>query len=188
MHTRRILNQFFDQHFGFLHAARARSYCDSVGAVLSGGMLSLCGLARELKAPTFKSATKRMDRLLGGAQIDAEAEQTSRRLLALLSAWLNPLVLAVDWSAVSPGSTFVELRAAVVMPGAGRGLVVMQEVLPLSMRVFEGLGLSALQRSVLALSVASAKASKWGVENGKRTLACGLTKPRPKPGAMNNAR
>ena len=132
MHTRRILNQFFDQHFGFLHAARARSYCDSVGAVLSGGMLSLCGLARELKAPTFKSATKRMDRLLGGAQIDAEAEQTSRRLLELLSAWLNPLVLAVDWSAVSPGSTFVELRAAVVIPGAGRGLVVAQEVLPLA--------------------------------------------------------
>lgn len=132
MHTRRILEQFFDQHFGFLHAARARSYCDSVGAVLSGGMLSLCGLARALEAPTFKSATKRMDRLLGSAHIDDEAEQTSQLLLKLLSAWMNPLVLAVDWSAVSPGGAFVELRAAAVIPGAGRGLVVAQVVLPLS--------------------------------------------------------
>jgi Transposase DDE domain len=39
-------------------------------------------------------------------------------------------VIAVDWSAASPGGTFVELRAAVVWLGMGRGLTVYQRVYP----------------------------------------------------------
>jgi hypothetical protein len=41
-------------------------------------------------------------------------------------------VIAVDWSEVAPGGKFVELRAALVHAGMGRGLTIYQHVYPLS--------------------------------------------------------
>jgi hypothetical protein len=39
-------------------------------------------------------------------------------------------VIAVDWSAITPGGTFVELRAVATRAGMGRGLTVYQQVHP----------------------------------------------------------
>jgi hypothetical protein len=51
-------------------------------------------------------------------------------LLRTLCRGGQPLVLAVDWSAVAPDGAFVELRASAARTGMGRGLTIYQQVYP----------------------------------------------------------
>lgn len=128
MHAREIVQRFFDQEpLQAMHAARRPTFAAAVLAVMRGHWLSVTRLARGLvKGGRCKAAIKRIDRLIGNARIGEEARVIGAALLARLVRMQTPLVIAVDWSAVSPGGGFAELRAAVTWPGMGRGLTVYQ--------------------------------------------------------------
>jgi hypothetical protein len=79
---------------------------------------------------TQKAALKRVDRLIGNQRILQEAQVAGAALLRTLPQGGQPLVIAVDWSAVAPDGAFVELRATVTRAGMGRGLTIYQQVYP----------------------------------------------------------
>lgn len=132
MHAEEIVQGFFDQEpLQVIHAARRPTFVATVLAVMRGHWLSVTRLARGLiEGGGCKAAIKRVDRLIGNARISEEALAIGAALLARLVRMQAPLVIAVDWSAVSPGGRFAELRAAVTWPGMGRGLTVYQCVYP----------------------------------------------------------
>lgn len=134
MHAEKIVQQFFETHLGEIHDARRRVLRSLVWMAMLGNALSLSRLARALaqRGGTMKSRLKRVDRYIGHPRVDGEQAHAARALLALSCRWLSPLVIAVDWSAASPGGAFVELRASVVWLGMGRGLTVYQCVYPAS--------------------------------------------------------
>lgn len=132
MHAYCIVQRFLQAQLCRMHAARRQVLTQAVGAVIAGHFLSLTRIARGLAAPGLKAALKRIDRLIGHPRIEQEARLVGAVLLRRLSALGGTLVIAVDWSAVSPGGSFVELRAAVSYPGMGRALTVYQEVYPQS--------------------------------------------------------
>jgi len=133
MHASEIVLRFADAHLWLMHAARCRVFCAAVTAAMCGHCLSLSRLSRGLRGHgTFKSAIKRVDRLIGNPRIADEAKFVGGALLGVLSRMSTPLVIAVDWSSVNPGGTFVELRAVVTRLGMGRGLTVYQQVYPQS--------------------------------------------------------
>jgi hypothetical protein len=132
MHASEIVQRFFDQEpLQAIHAARRPTFVATVLAVMHGHWLSVTRLARGLiQGGGCKAAIKRVDRLIGNARIAEEARVIGAALLARLVGMQAPLVIAVDWSSVSPGGRFAELRAAVTWPGMGRGLTVYQCVYP----------------------------------------------------------
>ena len=133
MHAAGIVSGFIEAHLWAIHAARRRVLSAVVSAAMGGQCVSLTRLSRGvLGAGCLKSAIKRVDRLIGHPWIAQEAQIVGHKLLAVLCQVGLPLVIAVDWSAVSPGGKFVELRAAVTWLGMGRALTVYQQVYPLS--------------------------------------------------------
>jgi NAD(P)-dependent dehydrogenase (short-subunit alcohol dehydrogenase family) len=132
MHARSIVTRFFESALTDIHGSRRRVLVTVVWAAMTGSVVSLSRLARSITAEdgNAKASIKRVDRLIGHARIASEVAVTAQALLAALCRWLSPLVIAVDWSAVTPGGTFVELRAAVVWHGMGRGVTVHQRVYP----------------------------------------------------------
>ena len=132
-HASRIVRRFIDEQLTVIHAARRQLLCAAVIAVMCGHLLSLSRIARGLMGEgSHKAALKRMDRLLGNARIGGEAEAVAQALLRRLCHWAQPLVIAVDWSAVAPDGAFVELRAALTRTGMGRALTLYQQVYPKS--------------------------------------------------------
>jgi hypothetical protein len=130
-HARKIVQGFIHQQLSRIHAARRELLCAAVLAVMSGHLLSLSRLARALIGQgTHKAALKRVDRLIGNKRIAQEAQVTGEQLLRTLCRGGQPLVIAVDWSAVAPDGAFVELRAVVTRAGMGRGLTIYQQVYP----------------------------------------------------------
>jgi hypothetical protein len=130
-HARTIVENFVHHHLRLMHAARREVLCAAVLAVMSGHLLSLSRLARGVMGQTTqKAALKRIDRLIGNARIAQEAQLVAAALLRVLCTHVQPLVVAVDWSAVAPGGAFVELRAVVSCAGMGRGLTIYQQVYP----------------------------------------------------------
>ncbi len=75
---------------------------------------------------------KQVDRYVENQRVESEQAHAPRVVLALSRRWLSPLVIAVDWSAASPGGSFVELCASVVWLGMGSGLTVYQRAYPAS--------------------------------------------------------
>ena len=130
-HARKIVQGFVHKHLNLIHAARRELYCAAVSAVMGGHLLSLSRLARALMGQgTQKAALKRVDRLIGNKRIVQEAQVVGAALLRTLPQGGQPLVIAVDWSAVAPDGAFVELRATVMRAGMGRGLTIYQQVYP----------------------------------------------------------
>jgi hypothetical protein len=131
-HASTIVGEFFRQQLGLIHRARREVFCAAVSAVMAGHGLTLSRLARALLDQSrYKAALKRIDRLIGNARrIAQEAEVVGAALLRLGCRQGQPLVIAVDWSKVAPGGAFVELRAALVQKGMGRGLTLYQQVYP----------------------------------------------------------
>jgi hypothetical protein len=114
-----------------MHASRRDSLCQAVWAVMGGSLLSLSRLARALMGQgAQKAALNRMDRLIGNKRVGQEARLVAVALLRLLCGGGQPVVIAVDWSAVCAGGAFVELRASLTWLGMGRGLTIYQEVYP----------------------------------------------------------
>jgi hypothetical protein len=133
MHAQGIVHCFFETHLCAIHAARRRVLSAVVSAAMGGQCVSLTRLSRGvLGRGCLKAAIKRVDRLIGHARIAREAQLVGHKLIRRLCRTGVPLVLAVDWSAVSPGGKFVELRAAVTWLGMGRALTIYQQVYPLS--------------------------------------------------------
>ena len=130
-HARRIVQGFIEKQLGLIHSARRALLCAAVSAAMSGHLLSLSRLARALMGErTQRAALKRVDRLIGNERIGEEARVVGAALLRVLCRGGQPLLIAVDWSAVSPGGAFVELRAALTWLGMGRGLTIYQQVYP----------------------------------------------------------
>jgi hypothetical protein len=130
-HASRIVQGFVQRHLSSIHAARRQLWCQAVSAVMGGHLLSLSRLARAVMGEgTQKAALKRVDRLVGNKRIGQEAQVVAAALLRTLCRGGQPLVIAVDWSAVSPGGAFVELRATLTWLGMGRGLTIYQQVYP----------------------------------------------------------
>lgn len=132
MHAESIVTRFIESTLSSIHGARRRVLAVVVWAAMTGHALSLSRLARGVSHQRcgLKAGLKRVDRLIGSARIDDEVEVVAQALLGSLCRWLSRLVIAVDWSAVTPGGTFVELRASVVWLGMGRGVTVYQRVYP----------------------------------------------------------
>ena len=130
-HARKIVQGFVHKQLSLIHAARRELWCATVSAVMGGHLLSLSRLARALMGQSNqKAALKRVDRLMGNQRIAQEAQIVGAALLRTLCRGGQPLVIAVDWSAVCPGGAFVELRAALTWLGMGRGLTIYQRVYP----------------------------------------------------------
>jgi hypothetical protein len=130
-HAQKIVQGFFHQQLSLIHAARRELLCAAVCAVMSGHWLSLTRLARALIGQgTHKAALKRVERLISNPRIAQEAQVVGEQLLRTLCRGGQPLVIAVDWSAVAPDGAFVELRAVVTRAGMGRGLTIYQQVYP----------------------------------------------------------
>ena len=130
-HARKIVQGFVHKHLSLIHTARRELWCATVSAVMGGHLLSLSRLARALMGEsTHRAALKRVDRLIGNPRIGREARVVGAALVRLLCRGGQPLVIAVDWSAVCPGGAFVELRAALTWLGMGRGLTIYQQVYP----------------------------------------------------------
>jgi len=133
MHAHVIVQRFIETQLLAIHAARRRVLGAAVAALMQGHLLSLSRLARGLGGATgLKAALKRIDRLIGHTRIEAEARWVAAAIAARLKAQGDPLVIAIDWSAVGPGGAFVELRASATVPGKGRGITIYQQVYPLS--------------------------------------------------------
>ena len=131
MHTHAwtIVEKFIGHNLSLMHAGRRALLGAAVAAVMAGHLLSLSRLARALIGQgTLKAALKRIDRLIGNERIEREAQLVAAALLRMLCARGQPLVIAVDWSAVAPDGAFVELRAVATHAGMGRGLTVYQQV------------------------------------------------------------
>jgi DDE family transposase len=153
-HARRIVQGFVHKHLKPIHTARRPLLCEAVIAVMGGGLLSMSRLARALIGEgTQKAALKRVDRYIGNGRIGQEAQGVAAALLGVLCRGGQPVVIAVDWSAVSAGAAFVELRATLTWLGMGRGLTIYQQVYPRSkagsVRAERAL-LEALQRAMPA--------------------------------------
>ena len=130
-HARKIVQGFVHRQLSLIHAARRELLCAAVSAVMGGHLLSLSRLARALMGQsTQKAALKRVDRLMGNQRIGQEAQVVGAALLRTLCQGGQPLVIAVDWSKVAPDGVFVELRAAALRTGMGRGLTIYQQVYP----------------------------------------------------------
>ncbi|MCX7892776.1 MAG: hypothetical protein N2544_10490, partial [Burkholderiales bacterium] len=121
MHAHAIVQRFIETQLGAMHAARRRTLAAAVLAVMGGHALSLTRLARGLLgAGALKGALKRIDRLIGSDRVASEAQAAAAALLQTLRASAQPLIIAVDWTAVAPGGAFAELRATVTRLGMGR--------------------------------------------------------------------
>jgi Transposase DDE domain len=130
-HASKIVQSFVHKQLSLIHAARRQLLCQVISAVMGGHLLSLSRLARAvMHESTARAALKRVDRLIGNKRIAQEARVVAAALLGLLARGGQPLVIAVDWSAVSPGGAFVELRATLTWLGMGRGLTIYQQVYP----------------------------------------------------------
>ncbi len=120
MHAHVIVQRFIEVQLTRIHAARRRVLAEAVTALMKGHFLSLSRLARGLTgASGLKAALKHIDRLIGHARIEGEAQWVAAAIAARLKAQGGPLVIAIDWSAVGPGGAFVELRAVATVPGKG---------------------------------------------------------------------
>ena len=132
-HARKIVHAFVQTHLKLIHAARREVWAAAVFVVMNGRWLSLMRLSRGLMgAGSLKAAAKRIDRLIGNTRIVQEAQHIERALIQRLCPVAGLAVIAVDWSSVSAGGKFVELRASLVHAGMGRGLTICHRVYPLS--------------------------------------------------------
>lgn len=131
-HAGRIVQAFVSKRLSSIHGARQSSWSMAVLAVINGQRLSLSRLARSLMGTgTLKAALKRVDRLIGHkAHIQHETQIIGLALLRTLCQGTGPVVIAVDWSALTPGGKLVELRASLVHAGMGRGLNIYHQVYP----------------------------------------------------------
>ena len=132
MHARTIVHRFAEESLRTIHAARRAVLTAAVVALMQGTSLTLSRLARGMCGQRkLKAAVKCIDRYIGHARIESEAKRVAQAIIEQAKRDARALVIAVDWSAIGPGGKFVELRAALTLPGKGRGITLYSEVYPL---------------------------------------------------------
>ncbi|MGV6477259.1 IS4-like element ISAzvi5 family transposase [Azotobacter vinelandii] len=129
MQTVQFLHAAFAEALPTIHARRLEALMAAVAALLQGRRLTLTALGRSLPGSAWpRQAIKRIDRLLGNRQLQAERGLFYWVMLrALLGSLRHPLIL-VDWSPIDATGNLFLLRAS--MPLAGRSLPVCEVVPP----------------------------------------------------------
>lgn len=127
MQAVRFLHKAFSQALPTVHAKRLTALMSCVSALLHGHRLTLTDLGRAMPGEAYtKHSIKRVDRLLGNAQLQSERPLFYWKMLtALLGSLHHPLIL-VDWSPINAASDLYLLRASI--PLAGRALPVYESV------------------------------------------------------------
>lgn len=129
MHTRTVLQKFFQNSFPTVHAKRMLALQNAVDAVLQGAQVSITAIGRHLNSNVrIKHCIKRIDRLVGNRLLYDERKLFYRAMAHwLLKAIPQPIVL-VDWSDFSKDRQQQLLRATI--PVGGRGLTLYEELHP----------------------------------------------------------
>lgn len=130
MHATAVLQKLLRRSIPSVHFKRLVAVTAIVGSALCGGRLTLSALGRNLDTPcAVRHRVKRVDRLLGNAQLHAERLLFYRCLCDLLIGARREPVLIVDWSDLKPDRSWLVLRAAVWVQGFA--LPIYEEVHPL---------------------------------------------------------
>lgn len=130
MHTRTVLQKFFQTSFPSVHATRLRALQAALDAVVVGASVSVTAMGRHLHSATrIKHQIKRMDRLVGNTRLYEERTLFYRAMCQWLLKGIAAPVILIDWSDFSKDSEQQLLRAA--MPVGGRSLVLYEELHPL---------------------------------------------------------
>lgn len=127
MQAVRFLHKAFSQALPTIHSKRLSSLKSCVSALLHGHRLTLTDLGRAMPSKAYtKHSIKRVDRLLGNAQLQSERPLFYWKMLtALIGSLRHPLIL-VDWSPINAASDLYLLRASI--PLAGRAFPVYESV------------------------------------------------------------
>lgn len=129
MHASRIVSRMLEGVQDLMHAARCRVLHDVVSAAVSGGALSLTGLALRCARPTaLRHRVKCVDRLLRNVHLGVERQALYAALARRWLSGLPQLLIVVDWSSLSADLRWHWLRASVVVEG--RSLTLYEEVHP----------------------------------------------------------
>src|SRR5687767_12668598 len=108
MHALGMVQRLLDKYVGAMHAARRLTLAAAVAAVMKGHAITLTRLGRALAGSgRAKPGIKRIDRLIGNPRVASETQWIGAALVAQVCRMTSQLVIAVDWSAVSPGGGFV---------------------------------------------------------------------------------
>ncbi|MDD1784450.1 IS4 family transposase [Enterovibrio sp. ZSDZ35] len=113
-----ILQDTLTNHCPTIHKKRLQSLLLATESALGGADLTLTKLGRSLNTmTTAKHAIKRVDRLLGNAQLHREKDEIYK-WNARLIAGANPFpVILIDWSDVREQFRHMTLRASVALDG-----------------------------------------------------------------------
>ncbi|SRR6266545_485982 len=130
MHALHILQQRLRRACPQIHLKRLAALLACVVAAVRGQRITLTELGRALPSPArVKHSIKRVDRLLGNVQLNAERFDIYQALARWLIADARRPIIVVDWSDLSADRRWQLLRAA--LPLGGRTLTVYEEVHPL---------------------------------------------------------
>ena len=128
MHVK-VLSQWLAHQGVIGHSARLAVVLRAVGAVLTGGKLSLTHIGRHLAGQArVKHQIKAADRLLGNQHLHRERKGIYRAIARSVLLGKERPVIVVDWSDVQSGQQWAVLKAAV--PAGGRAISVYERVFP----------------------------------------------------------
>jgi hypothetical protein len=128
MHLK-VLSQWLAEQLVIGHSSRAAALLRAVGALLTGGKLSLTHIGRSLDGPArVKHQIKAADRLLGNRHLARERDGIYRAIIQTLLLGNKRPVIVVDWSDFQPGRQWAMLKAAV--PVGGRAISLYERVFP----------------------------------------------------------
>ncbi len=129
MHAKGIVGLMLKDCLSGLHEKRAEALCAGVSAAVSGGRLSLSGLAHRVGgSAALRHRIKRIDRLIGN---DAIHQDRSVIYSELAARWLSDIghtLIVVDWSDLTRDQSWHLLRASVAVEG--RSVTLYEEVHP----------------------------------------------------------
>ncbi|TBU80336.1 IS4 family transposase [Pseudomonas daroniae] len=127
MQAVRFLHNAFSQAFPTVHDKRLNALMSCVSALLQGHRLTLTDLGRAIPSKAYtKHSIKRVDRLLGNAQLQSERLLFYWKMLKALIGNLPQPVILVDWSPINAASDLYLLRASI--PLAGRAFPIYEAV------------------------------------------------------------
>jgi len=128
MHLK-VLSQWLADRLVIGHSTRTAALLRVVGALLSGGKLSLTHLGRSLNGSAHaKHQIKAVDRLLGNRHLQRERDGIYRAIVQTLLLGNKRPVIVVDWADFELGRQWLMLKAAV--PVGGRAISLYERVFP----------------------------------------------------------
>jgi len=128
MHLK-VLSQWLADRLVIGHSTRTAALLRVVGALLSGGKLSLTHLGRSLNGSAHaKHQIKAVDRLLGNRHLQRERDGIYRAIVQTLLLGNKRPIIVVDWADFELGRQWLMLKAAV--PVGGRAISLYERVFP----------------------------------------------------------